>query len=92
MGTHNDQIEVAPSDLQHLGRLVLKTAPLLPRQAKFRMTRSAQQSGGEIGHQLYDEFGTGKLNGVNFQRAPAHESQGSGYGFRRLDAARAALE
>ncbi len=56
------------------------------------MTRAAQLSGGEIGHQLYNKFGAGKLNGVNFQSAPADEAQGAGYGFWRLDAARAALE
>ncbi len=56
------------------------------------MTRAAQLSGGEIGHQLYNEFGAGKLNGVNFQSAPADEAQGAGYGFWRPDAARAALE
>jgi len=56
------------------------------------VTRAAQLSGGEIGHQLYNEFGAGKLNGVNFQSAPADEAQGAGYGFWRLDAARAALE
>ena len=45
-----------------------------------------------MGHQLYNEFGAGKLNGVNFQSAPANEAQGDGYGFWRLDAARAALK
>src|SRR5216683_5835018 len=49
-------------------------------------------SGGEIGHQFYDELGAGKLDGVNFQSAPADEAQGAGYGFWRLDAARAAPE
>jgi cell filamentation protein len=49
-------------------------------------------SGGEIGQQLDDELGAGKLDGVDFQSAPADEAQDAGYRFRRLDAARAALE
>src|SRR5208337_2777920 len=49
-------------------------------------------SGGEIGHQLYKEFGAGKLDCVDFQSVPADEAQGGGYGFWRLDAARAAQE
>ena len=49
-------------------------------------------SGGEIGHQLYKEFGAGKLDGVDFQSVPTDEAQGAGYGFWRLDAALAALE
>jgi hypothetical protein len=51
------------------------------------VTRAAQLSGGKIGHQLYNKFGAGKLNGVNFQSAPADEAQGAGYGFCRLVAA-----
>ena len=49
-------------------------------------------SGGEIGYELYDELGAGKLDGVNFQRVPADEAQGAGDGLWRLDAARAAQE
>ena len=49
-------------------------------------------SGGEIGHQLYKEFGAGKLDGVDFQSVPTDEAEGAGYGFWRLDAALATLE
>jgi len=55
------------------------------RSAVFR-------SGGEIGHQLYKEFGAGKLDCVDFQSVPADEAHGAGYGFWGLDAARAAQE
>src|SRR5271169_4163577 len=44
-------------------------------------------SGGEIGHQLYYEFGTGKLDGVDFQGVPADEVQHASYGLWRLDGA-----
>jgi hypothetical protein len=47
---------------------------------------------GEIGDQLYKEFGAGKLDGVNFQRAMADEAQHAGHGLWRLDTAWAALE
>jgi hypothetical protein len=50
------------------------------------------RSGSEIEHQLAKEFGAGKLDGIDFQGVPADETQEAGYGFRRLDAARAALE
>jgi hypothetical protein len=56
-----------------------------PRSAVFG-------SGGEIGHQLYKEFGAGKLDCVDFQSVPTDEAQGAGYNFWRLDAARAAQE
>jgi hypothetical protein len=49
-------------------------------------------SGGESGEQLYKELRAAKLNGVDFQSAPADEAQGASYGFWRLDAARAASE
>ena len=49
-------------------------------------------SGGEIGHELYKEFGAGKLDCVDFQSVPTDEAQGARYGFWRLDAARAAQE
>ena len=49
-------------------------------------------SWGEIGQQLYKEFGDGKLDRVDFQGVPADEAQGAGYTFWRLDAARAAQE
>jgi hypothetical protein len=49
-------------------------------------------SAGKIRHQLYNEFRAGKLNGVNFQGVPANEAQDPGHGFRRLDAARCAME
>src|SRR5258705_1593183 len=55
------------------------------RSAVFR-------SGGEIGHQLYKEFRAGKLECVDFQSVPTDEAQGAGYGFWRLDAARAPQE
>src|SRR6267142_3498100 len=64
----------------------------------IRTVRSKQskkccfRSGGEIGHQLYKEFGAGKLDCVDFQSVPTDEAQGAGYGFRRSDAARAAQE
>jgi hypothetical protein len=32
-------------------------------------------SGGEIGHQLYKEFGASKLDGVDFQSVPTNEAQ-----------------
>lgn len=60
----------------------------LGRQSK----RCRFRSGGEIGHQLYKEFGAGKLDCVDFQSVPTDEAQGAGYGFWRLDAARAAQE
>ena len=47
---------------------------------------------GMIGHQLYKEFGASKLDGVDFQSVPTDEAQDAGYGFWRLDAARAAQE
>jgi hypothetical protein len=40
--------------------------------------RSDLGSGGEIGHQLYDEFGAGKLDGVDFEGVPADETQDGG--------------
>ena len=49
-------------------------------------------SGGEIGYQLYKEFGAGKLDGVNFQGATADEAQHDGHGLWRLDTAWAALK
>ena len=49
-------------------------------------------SGGEIGYQLYKEFGAGKLDGVNFQGATADEAQHAGHGLWRLDTAWAALK
>jgi len=49
-------------------------------------------SGCEIGQQLYKEFGAGKLDRVDFQSVPTDEAQDAGYGFWRLDAARAAQE
>jgi hypothetical protein len=59
-------------------------------EAKQRSAVSG--SGGEIGHQLYKEFGAGKLDCVDFQSVPTDEAQGAGYNFWRLDAARAAQE
>jgi hypothetical protein len=49
-------------------------------------------SGGEIGHQLYDEFGGRKLYRVNLQGMPADKAQHAGYHLWWLDAARAAPE
>jgi hypothetical protein len=49
-------------------------------------------SRGEVRQESYKEFGAGKLDGVNFQRVPADETQGVGCGLWRLDAARAAPE
>jgi hypothetical protein len=43
---------------------------------------------GEIGQQLDDEFGAGKLDGVNLQSVPADEAQDVGYRSWRVDAAR----
>src|SRR6266478_6384140 len=62
------------------------------RQLLLPSRRSGLGSGGEIGHQLYKEFGAGKLDCVDFQSVPADEAQGAGYGFWRLDAAQAAQE
>ena len=45
-----------------------------------------------MGNQFYDEFGAGKLDGVNFQGVPANEAQDASRGFRRLDWARCAME
>ena len=45
-----------------------------------------------MGQQFYNQLGAGKLNGVNFERVPTNEAQGAGYGFLRLNPARAALE
>jgi hypothetical protein len=60
--------------------------------AKLLALCASLGSGGEFGDQLYKEFGATKLDGVDFQSAPADEAQGDGYGFWRLDAARAAPE
>ena len=63
------------------------------RTLRSKQSRSAVfRSGGEIGHQLYKEFGAGKLDCVDFQSVPTDEAQGAGYGFWRLEAARAAQE
>ena len=62
------------------------------RYDSFSWRRSGLGSGGEIGHQLYKEFGAGKLDGVDFQSVPTDEAEGAGYGFWRLDAALATLE
>src|SRR5258708_38349899 len=51
------------------------------RSAVFR-------SGGEIGHQLYREFGAGKLDCVDFQSVPTDEAHVAGYGCWRVDGAR----
>ena len=56
------------------------------------MLRQAKALGSEIGHQLNKEFRAGKLDGIDFQSVPTDETQEAGYGFRRLDAAWAALE
>lgn len=45
-----------------------------------------------MGQQFYNEFGAGKLNGVDFQGVPTYVAQGAGDEFRRLDAARATME
>jgi hypothetical protein len=50
------------------------------------------ESRGEIGYQLYKEFGAGKLDGVDFQSVPTDEAEDVGEGFWRLDAALATLE
>ena len=55
-----------------------------------RVSFAGLGSWGEIGQQLYKEFGDGKLDRVDFQGVPADEAQGAGYSFWRLDAARAA--
>jgi hypothetical protein len=65
---------------------------LFRRYDSFSWRRSGLGSGGEIGHQLYKEFGARKLDGVDFQSVPTDEAQDAGYGFWRLDAARAAQE
>jgi hypothetical protein len=56
------------------------------------LRRSDLGSGCEIGQQLYKEFRAGKLDCVDFQSVPTDEAQDAGYGFWRLDAARAAQE
>jgi hypothetical protein len=49
-------------------------------------------SEGEIGHQLYNELGAGKLDSVYFQSVPTDEAKHAGYFLWRLDAALATLE
>ena len=58
----------------------------------FSRRRPGLGSGGEIGHQLYEEFGASKLDSVDFQSVPTDEAQNACYGFWWLDAARAAHE
>ena len=53
---------------------------------------SSLESDREIGHELYKEFGAGKLDCVDFQSVPADEAQRAGHGFWGLDAARTAQE
>ena len=76
---HNCQGESAPSLLPD-GRCNIFGK--CPKEADFR-------SGGEIGHQLYEKFETGKLDGVNLKSTPAHEAQNAGDASWWLDAARA---
>jgi superfamily I DNA/RNA helicase len=56
------------------------------------LTASSFGSGGEIGHQLYNELGAGKLDSVDFQSVPTDEAKRAGYFLWRLDAALATLE
>jgi hypothetical protein len=49
-------------------------------------------SGGEIGHQLYNELGASKLDSVYFQGVPTDEAKRASYFLWRLDAALATLE
>ena len=62
------------------------------RTVRSKQSKKCIRSGGEIGHQLYKEFGAGKLDGVDFQSVPTDEAEGAGYGFWRLEAALATLE
>ena len=64
----------------------------LSNRGRSKASSAVLRSGGEIGHQLYKEFGAGKLDCVDFQSVPTDEAQGAGYGFWRLDATRAAQE
>jgi hypothetical protein len=50
------------------------------------------ESGREIGHQLYSEFGDGKLDGVDFQGVPTDEAKRACYFLWRLEAALATHE
>ena len=70
----------------------LRTLPFQERIARQVALCASLGSGGEIGHQLYKEFRSGKLDGVDFQSVPTDEAEGAGYGFWRLDAALATLE
>ncbi len=71
-----------------MDRLVGTVGP----DVEAKQERSGLGSGREIAHQLYNEFGDGKLDSVNFQGVPADEAQRPCYGLWRLDAARAGQE
>ena len=53
---------------------------------------SSLESDREIGHELYKEFGAGKLDSVNLQGVPPDEAKRAGYLLRGLEAALAACE
>ena len=55
-----------------------------------KQERSGLGSGREVAHQLYNEFGEGKLDSVNFQGVPTDEAQHACYRLWWLDATRAA--
>ena len=61
---------------------------------RFGLSSSSAQldQAARSGTNLIRQFGAGKLDGIDFQSVPADETQEADYGFRRLDAARAALE
>ena len=56
------------------------------------LTADSVGSGGETGHQLYNELGGGKLDSVYFKSIPTNEAKRAGYFLRRFDAALATLE
>jgi len=76
----------------HANDLNAAASPTFEPLGRSKARSAVFRSGGEIGHQLYKEFGAGKLDCVDFQSVPTDEAQGAGYGFRRSDAARAAQE
>src|SRR5258705_657149 len=76
----------------HANDLNASASPTFEPLGRSKARSAVFRSGGEIGHQLYKEFGAGKLDCVDFQSVPTDEAKGAGYGFWRLDATRAAQE
>src|SRR5258708_39548014 len=72
----------------HANDLNASASPTFEPLGRSKARSAVFRSGGEIGHQLYKEFGAGKLDCVDFQSVPTDEAQGAGYGFWRVDGAR----